>query len=429
MAAEDRTARQRYAAAQWVELRDRLRTVTPQAVARSAIAIAAVAGAVAVTRATWPALLPFFLGGLVAYELLPIVDALDRVMPRFLAAVVAVVGTVAIIVGIAILVLPPLATTFVRFAQELPTSAEIDQAVARLQGQLGSLPEGSAAVVVPVLAALAGTVRDAMSGSANGLDDVVRTGLGALLNAVGALLGLIVLPTWMLGLLSQKRRAQIAVNQQITPSLRTDAWAIAAIVDRAAGSYTRGYVVSGILVGALTYILAGFSPRLGGPTFSQPGALAVFAGVSQVIPIVGPILGFVPAVLIAPLDPGRAVAYLVIYVVARIIGGSLLGTRLQERRLGVHPAILVPGVVTVGQLGPLWLLLSAPIVAIVVGIIRYVHGRLSEPPRPAGLLPGEPIPVATVGSSRQLPARSVYRPAEPPRPIVSTATTTGPPVS
>ena len=44
----------------------------------------------------------------------------------------------------------------------------------------------------------------------------------------------------------------------------------------------------------------------------------------------------------------------------------------------------------IGQFGLIWLLLAAPIVAISVDLVRYIHGRLSEPPRPAGVLPGRP---------------------------------------
>ena len=39
MTAADRTARKAYAAGQWVELRDRLQTVTPQAIGRAVIAV------------------------------------------------------------------------------------------------------------------------------------------------------------------------------------------------------------------------------------------------------------------------------------------------------------------------------------------------------------------------------------------------------
>jgi predicted PurR-regulated permease PerM len=338
-----------------------------------------------------------------------------------LAAALSVLGVVAAIIAIGVLVLPPLANVFVRYAADLPTAADIDAAIARFQQQLATLPDGSTAIVIPVLASLASTVRDAFSGAAGGLDDIVRTGIGVLLNAVGALLGLIVLPTWMLGLLTQKNRARIAVNNQITPSFRRDAWAVAAIADRAAGAYLRGYVVTAALVGLLAYVGFQLSPNVGGPTFQQPLALATFAGVTQVVPVVGTILGLIPALLTLPLSPERAGAYLAIYVAARVLGSTLLGSRLMGRRIGVHPAILVPGVVLIGQFGILWLLLSAPIVAITVDLVRYVHGRLSEPPRPAGLLPHEAMRVTSIAGGAPR-VSSAYRRGVPPRPIPSTVT-------
>ena len=299
----------------------------------------------------------------------------------------------------------------------------MDDAIARLQRQLGSLPEGSAAVLIPVVSTLAATVRDVFSGAAGGLDDIVRAGLAALLNAIGALLGLIVLPTWMLVLMTQQRRAKLAIDARITPGLRGDVWAAAAIVDRAAGSYLRGYVVAAFLVGILTYIGLIASSRLGGPQFQEPLALATLAGATQVVPIVGPILGAAPALLLLAIDPSRAATYFAVYLGARIIGASVLGSRLMERRLGVHPAILVPGVVMIGQFGILPLLLSAPIVAIAVDLVRYVHGRLSEPPLPAGVLPRTPeaTPIANPVATALRPGRSVYRAATSPPPLLAAA--------
>jgi predicted PurR-regulated permease PerM len=418
---EDTSARRAHAAAEWASLRNRLATITPQSLGRTALAAAVIGSSVWLAASSWPALLPFVVGGLLAYELLPVVDALDRVLPRGLAALASVLAALAIVIGIGIIVLPPLAAAFVRLATDLPTSAEVDAAIARLQDQLGTLPEGSAAVLVPVVSTLADTVREVFSGAAGGLDDIIRAGLAALLNAIGALLGLIVLPTWMLVLMSQQRRAKLAIDTQITPGLRSDAWAVAAIVDRAAGSYLRGYVVTAFLVGALAYVGLVLSPKIGGPTYQEPLALATLAGVTQVVPIVGPLLGAAPALLLLPIDPARAGAYFAIYLAARVIGASVLGSRLMERRLGVHPAILVPGVVMIGQFGILWLLLSAPIVAITVDLVRYLHGRLSEPPLPAGVLPRTtprpgtaPNPVAVA----MRPVRSAYRAATTPPPLV-----------
>jgi predicted PurR-regulated permease PerM len=214
----------------------------------------------------------------------------------------------------------------------------------------------------------------------------------------------------MLVILNEKERARIAAEQRVTPGLRRDVVAIAQIFDRAAGAYMRGYVLAAFLVGFLTYVGLLLAPQLGGPTFSEPAALSVFAGATQVIPVLGPFLGLLPVLLVLPLAPDRAIVYLVVYLLARFIGGSLLGARLMERRLGVHPAVLVPGVVLVSQFGLIWLLLSAPIVAIANDVVRYIHGRLSEPAQPAGVLPRtidatqSPQPSRVPATYRQLPA-------------------------
>ena len=41
------------------------------------------------------------------------------------------------------------------------------------------------------------------------------------------------------------------------------------------------------------------------------------------------------------------------------------------------------------QLGLIWLLIAAPVLAIARDIVRYLAGRLDDPPKPAGVIPGE----------------------------------------
>jgi predicted PurR-regulated permease PerM len=403
------------AAREWAVLRARVRSLTPQTLARAALGTAVIATVGGATLATWPALLPFAVGGLIAYMLLPVVDGLDRVMPRALAAVVAMSGLVAAVIAVVAIVAPPLAAGFVQLARELPTGGQVGTAVSSLEDRVGGLPQGSQAVVVPLLQAVARVVTDLFSGMSNGLDGLVRTVAQGVLTATATILGLIVLPTWMLAVMTERHRVRNAIDARIAPGLRKDTWAIAAIADRAAGSYLRGYVVVAALVGALAYVGASLSPSLGGPTFGQPLALAVFAGTTQVIPVVGPLLGLIPGLLLLAVDPNRAAAYVVIYVIARIVGAGVLGSRITERPLGVHPLVLAPAVIMLGQLGPLWLLLSAPIVAFFADAVRYVHGRLSEPPRPAGVLPrtrqGE---AAAAVQGVRVPA-TYLRPMSPPQ--------------
>jgi len=414
------SARGANAARDWAALRARVRTITPRALARAGLAAVVAAGVVAATTATWPALLPFAVGGLIAYTLLPVVDALNRVMPRPIAAVVAMAGVAVGLIAILALVIPPLAQGFVRFALELPTGSQVRASIESLEGRAGALPNGAGAILIPIGEAVANVVNEAFSGVSGSLEDAVRAIAQGVFTATATLVGLIVLPTWMLGLMTEKNRLRNAVDARLPASARPDAWAIAGIADRAAGRYLRGYVVVAALVGGFAYIGAELWPRLGGPSFGQPLALAVFAGATQLIPVLGPLIGLVPGVLLLVIDPNRAAAYTIVYVAARILGASVVGSRVQGGRLGVHPGILLPSVVVIGQLGPGWLLLSAPIVAFASDLVRYVHGRLSEPALPAGVLPGT--------KPREAQARgrvpSAYRrPVEPAAAVRSTSTT------
>ena len=92
----------------WRALADRLQSVSPQALARGGIAVAVTVLVVSLTAGTWPALAPFVVGAVIAYAVLPIANRLDRFMPRVLAAILAELVAVAILVGVAVLVVPPL---------------------------------------------------------------------------------------------------------------------------------------------------------------------------------------------------------------------------------------------------------------------------------------------------------------------------------
>jgi predicted PurR-regulated permease PerM len=401
----DREAARTRSRAAWADLSARLATVTPSALGRALLTSAVIGGALAVVAGTWPALLPFFLGFLIAYTAMPLVDWLDRFMPRSVAAIATIVAVLAIIAGVFIVVIPPLTSALVDLSTFVPTADEIDRIVAEA---LGRLPESAREVAGPILVAVAVTAKDGLAGASGGLDDVVPAVLGAALGVAGAALGLLVLPVWLMIVLSSKRRAAAVVDRRVAAWIRPDFWAVVRMLDRAVGTYLRGYVMVAFLVGALTFVGLTVSSRLGGPTYPGGLALSVLAGAVQVIPEFGWVLGLVPAVLLLLIDPQRAAVYLAVYVGARWLSGTLVGRRFGEGRLGVHPIVLIPGIVALSQLGLIWLLLSAPILAFASDLVRYVHGRLSEPPRPAGVLPRDPLP--TMSSTTIRPAvPAVYR--------------------
>lgn len=344
------------------------------------VSLAAVVG-------TWPALLPFVAGGLIAWAVLPLVDALDRVMPRPMAAVLSVLGVLAVFVAVVVAVVPPFAGALIEFARSIPSQQEIDSQVANL---VAGLPDETRQMVEPILATAASVANDALSQSSVSLRDVVHTVISAVPQIAGAILGLVVLPTWIVTVMSSNQRAKLAVDARLSSWVRPDFWAIIRMADRSVRTFFKAYVGQAIAVGLLVYVGTTLAPKVGGPTFAAPLALAGFTGVVQLVPELGPILGLFPALLIVVADPQRALLYLGIYVTARIIGSRFIDTFVASDPSNLHRAVVIPGVVVLSQIGPLALLLSAPILGFGTDLVRYLYGRLSEPPRPSGVLPDEP---------------------------------------
>jgi hypothetical protein len=59
----------------------------------------------------------------------------------------------------------------------------------------------------------------------------------------------------------------------------------------------------------------------------------------------------------------------------------------------MHEAIVLIVLVVLSEFGFIWVILAPPIAAVARDLFVYVYGRFDDPPRPAGLLPGEPLPL------------------------------------
>jgi predicted PurR-regulated permease PerM len=171
----------------------------------------------------------------------------------------------------------------------------------------------------------------------------------------------------------------------------------------------RGLVVEGIAVGVVTYVGLSLVEQVTSQYFEYKMLAAVLAGLMELIPDIGPFLWAIPVGLIGfTYSPQTGVAVIAAYVLGRWLVQKLIVSRFEERVVrGIHPVVLVVAIVALSQFGVLWLFLAAPLLTIARDLFRYVYGRFSEPPRPAGLLPDEPQPVPQTVTS--IPARQASR--------------------
>ncbi len=225
------------------------------------------------------------------------------------------------------------------------------------------------------------------------------------------MIGLVLLPLWVLSVVRDGSSLRGQVAAQFAPGLRADAMALLTIVHRALSTFLRVQIAAAVALGVAVYAGLDLVARAGIASYPAAIAVAAFMGTAQVIPQLGGLIGALPIVLIAIArqdEPEAAVVLLVVYLVAQQVVKLAVGGRL-GRDLNVRPALALPAFAVLSQISLGWLLLSAPILVIARNTVRYLRGRLAEPPQPAGVLPWErrrPAPAPGAGAAAIPP---VYR--------------------
>lgn len=140
-----------------------------------------------------------------------------------------------------------------------------------------------------------------------------------------------------------------------------------------------GQVVLMAIVGTLTWI----GLRALGVPFALP--LALFAGLAEFVPYVGPIVAAVPAVLVALAEsPELAIWVAGLYVVIQSLESYLLTPVVQHRAVYLPPALLLFSQVILGvTAGPLGIIVATPLAAagLVAVNMLYVEDVLGDKSR------------------------------------------------
>lgn len=148
-----------------------------------------------------------------------------------------------------------------------------------------------------------------------------------------------------------------------------------------------GQLLAMIIVGLL---IAGGLAIVGVPSAL---ALGLIAGVTEFIPIIGPVIGAIPAVLLASTESWSTVAWTIgVFVVVQQIESNIIMPLVAGRAVSVPPAVGLIAVVAIGVLfGPLGLLLGYPLAIVIDVFVRrlYVRDALGEDVRIAGETPAK----------------------------------------
>jgi predicted PurR-regulated permease PerM len=377
-----------------------LRRITPSQLARFLLALTVLAVLLWLTLSLLSIMLPFEIGVVLAYVTVPLVDRLNKTMPRSLAVALVMLAEFVLVVGFLAALIPVLVNQVGVVISDLPSQDERHRFFTDLETQLRAILPQEAEDFLD--SAVQQAAKDIQDNAATYLTTLLGTIAHAVLGIIGTIsfaLSLLVLPTWLFSVLRDRSRAVRFVNSMLPATWRADFWAPLRIADRSLGFYLRGQFVQAVAVGVLTAIGLKILEALGYGPFPYAILLAMVIAFTQLIPTFGPYIGYILGGLSGlGHSPASAVAVVAMLVGAQILNSYLVASRIQGRVVDLHPAVLAVLLVAGSQFGWLGVLLAAPMGVMLRDVYRYVNGRLADPPRPAGLLPGAAPRRTTAGA-------------------------------
>ena len=170
-----------------------------------------------------------------------------------------------------------------------------------------------------------------------------------------------------------------ALLRIVPPSHKKSAREFLQLAETKLGGYIRGQGLLCIAVGLaafFAYLVIGLPYLL---------VLSIFAGVMEMIPIFGPALGAIPALLVAlSIDPSKAIWVVVATAAIQSLENAVLVPRIMRHSMGVNPIIVLLSLIAFGSVfGFVGALLAIPLAAIIQLLVSRVVLTAAETARRA----------------------------------------------
>lgn len=333
----------------------------------------------------WPLVLTLLVGGAVYYLLAPLVTLLERRrVPRLVAALVVYSMLVASLVTAFAALVPRLYAQLEELGRDLPGYAESFESW--LAAQEGADPR----------------IRDALDALVERADEVAIDAVIGVLGALGGLVSSLVAVLFglIVGfylLLGAPRLAE-QLPHWFPPRERERWTRFGRESSRVLAGYLRARLVASVFVGTsygVAFALLGLDEAI---------LLGVLGGLLNLVPVVGPLLAAMPALIVAAFQGWPlVVAVLIVMVVAQQVESAVVNPYLEGHYVQLPPAVIVlvaaSGAALAGIVG---LLLAPPVAGLARAALDvFYRGSWRTPePRPARNEAEPKERVETTGSPR-----------------------------
>jgi predicted PurR-regulated permease PerM len=305
-------------------------------------------------------LYPFVVAFAVAYVLHPAVCVLTaRGTPR-VTAILMVYAALGGIIGLAAIFFTP-----ILFRELNEFAARVPEFTQRAQRLVEELQLHYDSAILP--AVLRPAVDEAIAEVEVGLQRFVRDIFNGLLTLATHVIGLLVAPVLAFYMLADWEAIGDKLKEVIPIAWRREFLLMTQEIDAVLSGVIRGQLTVGLLV----MVLVSIGLHVIGLDFAV--LIGIFAGLLDIVPYFGAVVGAIPALVLALLhSPGVALKVLLLFFAVHQLEGTVLSPKILGDSVGLHPLTVVFVLLVGGELyGLLGLLIAVPVAAILKVIVKH----------------------------------------------------------
>lgn len=312
--------------------------------------------------------LPLILGTVLAFIMHPLVRLFARMrlwpsrrlVPHELAIFLAFLFAAAVLAVVSAYIFMPFVAEFNQFIVNVPKlAARVKQLTVNLgvTERVAALPENIRVII-----------DNGLSNAAAYSLNVARRIVNAILGFAGQVVELIVVPVLAFYFLRDWRSIKDNFVTAFPPAARAKARVIIDEIGIVISGYIRGQVlVSGVM---------GFFVFIGMLVLDvdYPLVLGLIAALTEAIPVIGPIIGAVPALLIAYLNsPALAIKVLVFYILIHQLENNILVPSIMKHTLELHPVSVIISLLFGAHIaGVIGMIIAVPVTAILKVLYKHL---------------------------------------------------------
>src|SRR5215212_7494355 len=316
-------------------------------------------------------------------------------LPRVVAVSLVYLAIVALVVIVALSLVPVIQPQLVGVDSTLPSAVnEISKSVNDVESELRRLGyRGDLGQIVQP---------DALLQQATALGNtLIQQSLGIASGIAALLINLILVIILSFYMALDGPRLAARLVELLPVSWRDDTERFYAIVNSTFGGFLRAQLIQGLIYGVATAIVM---TALG---LDYVALASVIAAIIVLVPIIGGILGIIPPLLIVLVQrPDQFFWMLIILAIVQQVLFNMIMPRLMGRIVGLHPLLVFAAILVGATVAGGWgILFGIPIAGVVASVLQFIYGRATADTT-------ETIePPVRAAASDKLPAATEQRPA------------------